>query len=114
MKPPLGDVTTSRARSFGGTVTATQTDSGTLLLLPCFRWATPRRCSVLAGMPDQSANCIVTSAPYWGKRDYGMAGKYDQAVRRGSRSASHDVATENESITAGELWSAVWYTCVHD
>jgi DNA modification methylase len=31
---------------------------------------------VLAGMPDQSANCIVTSPPYWGKRDYGMAGQY--------------------------------------
>ena len=27
-------------------------------------------------MPDQSANCIVTSPPYWGKRDYGVAGQY--------------------------------------
>jgi len=32
--------------------------------------------AVLAGMPDQSANCIVTSPPYWGKRDYGVAGQY--------------------------------------
>lgn len=31
---------------------------------------------VLAGMPDQSANCIVTSPPYWGKRNYGVAGQY--------------------------------------
>jgi DNA modification methylase len=31
---------------------------------------------VLAGMPDRSANCIVTSPPYWGKRDYGVAGQY--------------------------------------
>ena len=32
--------------------------------------------TVLAAMPDQSANCIVTSPPYWGKRDYGVAGQY--------------------------------------
>jgi DNA modification methylase len=32
--------------------------------------------AVLAGMPGQSANCIVTSPPYWGKRDYGVAGQY--------------------------------------
>src|ERR1700758_5486088 len=32
--------------------------------------------SVLAGMPDQSADCIVTSPPYWGKRDYGVPGQY--------------------------------------
>ena len=31
---------------------------------------------VLAGMPDESADCIVTSPPYWGKRDYGMARQY--------------------------------------
>jgi DNA modification methylase len=32
--------------------------------------------SVLAGMRDQSADCIVTSPPYWGKRDYGVTGQY--------------------------------------
>jgi DNA modification methylase len=32
--------------------------------------------TVLAGLPDGSANCIVTSPPYWGKRDYGVAGQY--------------------------------------
>jgi DNA modification methylase len=32
--------------------------------------------SVLAGMASQSANCIVTSPPYWGKRDYGVPGQY--------------------------------------
>lgn len=31
---------------------------------------------VLAAMPDSSADCIVTSPPYWGKRDYGVAGQY--------------------------------------
>ena len=32
--------------------------------------------AVLTSMPGQSANCIVTSPPYWGKRDYGVAGQY--------------------------------------
>jgi DNA modification methylase len=32
--------------------------------------------TVLAQMPDESASCIVTSPPYWGKRDYGVAGQY--------------------------------------
>jgi DNA modification methylase len=31
---------------------------------------------VLADMTDGSADCIVTSPPYWGKRDYGMARQY--------------------------------------
>jgi site-specific DNA-methyltransferase (cytosine-N4-specific) len=31
---------------------------------------------VLADMPDGSADCIVTSPPYWGKRDYGVVGQY--------------------------------------
>ena len=32
--------------------------------------------TVLAAMPGQSAGCIVTSPPYWGKRDYGVPGQY--------------------------------------
>jgi DNA modification methylase len=32
--------------------------------------------AVLAAMAAQSANCIVTSPPYWGKRDYGVTGQY--------------------------------------
>jgi len=31
---------------------------------------------VLAAMPDGSADCIVTSPPYWAKRDYGVTGQY--------------------------------------
>jgi DNA modification methylase len=31
---------------------------------------------VLADMPDGSADCIVTSPPYWGKRDYGVGRQY--------------------------------------
>src|SRR4051794_9812715 len=31
---------------------------------------------VLAEMPDHSADAIVTSPPFWGKRDYGVPGQY--------------------------------------
>ena len=30
---------------------------------------------VLATLPDQSVNCVVTSPPYWGLRDYGVTGQ---------------------------------------
>ena len=29
----------------------------------------------LAEMPDESVHCVVTSPPYWGLRDYGVAGQ---------------------------------------
>ncbi len=31
--------------------------------------------AVLRGLPDASVNCCITSPPYWGLRDYGMAGQ---------------------------------------
>lgn len=31
--------------------------------------------SVLKAMPDESVDCVVTSPPYWGLRDYGVAGQ---------------------------------------
>ncbi|MCO5998459.1 DNA methyltransferase [Actinoallomurus rhizosphaericola] len=33
-------------------------------------------CAVLALLPDTSIDCVVPSPPYWGLRDYGMAGQY--------------------------------------
>ena len=30
---------------------------------------------VLKTLPDESVNCVVTSPPYWGLRDYGVAGQ---------------------------------------
>jgi site-specific DNA-methyltransferase (cytosine-N4-specific) len=33
-------------------------------------------CDVLAAMPAGSADCIVTSPPYWARRDFGVAGQY--------------------------------------
>jgi DNA modification methylase len=32
--------------------------------------------TVMSAMPCQSADCIVTSPPYWAKRDYGVPGQY--------------------------------------
>lgn len=32
--------------------------------------------NVLAEMPDRCVDCVVTSPPYWGKRDYGVSGQY--------------------------------------
>ena len=29
----------------------------------------------LRKLPDESVNCCVTSPPYWGLRDYGVAGQ---------------------------------------
>lgn len=31
--------------------------------------------TVLAGFPDESVQCVVTSPPYWGLRNYGVAGQ---------------------------------------
>jgi len=31
--------------------------------------------SILATLPDESVHCVVTSPPYFGLRDYGMAGQ---------------------------------------
>lgn len=33
---------------------------------------------LLKAMPDDSVDCIVTSPPYWGLRDYGVAGQIGQ------------------------------------
>lgn len=32
--------------------------------------------TVLSVMPDESVDCVVTSPPYWGLRDYRVAGQY--------------------------------------
>lgn len=32
--------------------------------------------SILATLPADHADCIVTSPPYWAKRDYGVEGQY--------------------------------------
>lgn len=36
---------------------------------------------VLAALPDESVHCVVTSPPYWGLRDYGVAGQIGLEAR---------------------------------
>jgi DNA modification methylase len=63
--------------------------------------------AVLAAMPAQSANCIVTSPPYWGKRDYGVAGQYGHEDTPGAYVATmRDVFREARRVLAddGTCW----------
>jgi DNA modification methylase len=46
--------------------------------------------NVLAGLPDESVHCVVTSPPYWGLRDYGT-GSWDG----GDPDCNHAVAQHN-------------------
>lgn len=46
---------------------------------------------VLRQMPDQSVNCVVTSPPYWGLRDYGIP----PSVWGGDSSCRHEWVTED-------------------
>jgi hypothetical protein len=62
------------SRHHGGNVRATQ-DSD---FVPCYRQAGidlyQGDCrAVLAHLPTASVQCVVTSPPYWGLRDYGTA-----------------------------------------
>jgi site-specific DNA-methyltransferase (cytosine-N4-specific) len=59
--------------------------------------------AVLAGMPDQSANCIVTSPPYWGKRNYGVAGQYGHEDTPAAYvNTLREVFTEARRVLAGD------------
>ena len=58
--------------------TVTGTAAGEGKVIATTYWSDPTTtlhvgdaCEVLAAMPDGSADCIVTSPPYWAKRDYG-------------------------------------------
>ncbi len=52
---------------------------------------------VLAEMTTGSADCIVTSPPYWGKRDYGVAGQY-------GHEPGPDAYVETMRATFAEAW----------
>jgi DNA modification methylase len=63
--------------------------------------------AVLARMPDGSANCIVTSPPYWGKRDYGVSGQYGHEDSSAAYVATmRDVFCEARRVLAddGTCW----------
>ena len=63
--------------------------------------------SVLATMPAGSADCIVTSPPYWGKRDYGVPGQYGhEATPDAYVTTLRDVFAEARRVLAadGTCW----------
>ena len=62
---------------------------------------------VLAQMPARSADCIVTSPPYWGKRDYRVAGQYGHEDSPAAYAATmRDVFREARRVLAddGTCW----------
>jgi DNA modification methylase len=62
---------------------------------------------ILASMPAQSVDCIVTSPPYWGKRDYGVAGQYGREDSPGAYVENlRDVFSEARRVLAddGTCW----------
>jgi DNA modification methylase len=40
------------------------------------QWMTGDACQALTALPDGCVDCVVTSPPYWGMRDYGIDGQY--------------------------------------
>ena len=63
--------------------------------------------SVLATLPDGHADCIVTSPPYWAKRDYGVPGQYGHEPDPGSYVATLvEVFAEARRVLAadGTCW----------
>jgi DNA modification methylase len=59
--------------------------------------------TVLATMPAGSADCIVTSPPYWGKRDYGAAGQYGHEDTPAAYvETMRDVFREARRVLAGD------------
>jgi DNA modification methylase len=44
-------------------------------MMPTFQIITGDALQVLRTLPDESIDCCVTSPPYWGLRDYGVAGQ---------------------------------------
>ena len=63
--------------------------------------------AVLASMPDNFADCIVTSPPYWAKRDYGVSGQYGHEPNPASYVETlRDLFTEARRVLAadGTCW----------
>jgi DNA modification methylase len=65
---------------------------------------------VLAGLPDESVHCVVTSPPYWGLRDYGTGswagGDEDHTTIKGRRSDKSGLAgytSENVKVRTNSV-----------
>jgi DNA modification methylase len=63
--------------------------------------------TVLHTLPDESVQCVVTSPPYWGLRDYGVAGQFG-LERTPEQYVARMVALFDEVLgvlrTDGTLW----------
>jgi site-specific DNA-methyltransferase (cytosine-N4-specific) len=62
---------------------------------------------ILTAMPDASVDCIVTSPPYWAKRDYGIGGQYGREdAPAGYVATLRDVFAEARRVLAddGTCW----------
>ena len=61
----------------------------------------------LRELPNESVQCVVTSPPYWGLRDYGVDGAYglEPTLRRVHR--AHGRGVQRGAACATEGWDAV-------
>jgi DNA modification methylase len=66
---------------------------------------------VLRTLPDESVHCVVTSPPYWGLRDYGVAGQLGLESDFASYIASMVVAEGWHGVAefGGQLCWRKWY-----
>jgi DNA modification methylase len=77
---------------------------------------------VLGEMPDESVNCLVTSPPYWGLRDYRIAGQYGLEptidgyvanLRRVFRDARRVLARDGTLwLNLGDCYGGSWHNYV--
>lgn len=71
------------------------------------RLITGDACNVLHGMPPASVDCIVTSPPYFGLRDYGVAGQIgtEKTLARYLRNLSGVFAAAQSALADdGSFW----------
>lgn len=61
---------------------------------------------VLRSWPDEFVDCVITSPPYWGLRDYGTAkweGGYEKCEHKEAKEKSrYDYSLENSQIQSGQ------------
>ena len=66
----------------------------------------------LKELDDQSVQCVVTSPPYWGLRDYGTAiwegGKEDCPHFRTSHQSEHTITGQKKSVLYGGIGDSIY------
>ena len=53
---------------------------------------------MLATLPDESVQCVVTSPPYWGLRDY----KIPPSIWDGEAECAHEWVTQERATEVGK------------